>query len=231
MTRVVLVRHGQASFGAADYDRLSATGLEQAEHLGKVLRERGEEIDALWSGTLQRHRQTAAGMLKGCARVPELHSLAGFDEFDHQQVIVRYEPRYFDHKVMMSEFAAAGNPHEAFFGMFGAALARWYGGTADGDYDEPWRQFQARCVNALEQVLEEARSNETHLVVTSGGVIAVIVQALLGLSDAAAMQINWTLANASMTSIQASASRKRQLMTLNEYAYFHGDRRHLLTWR
>lgn len=231
MTRVVLVRHGQASFGSADYDRLSATGLEQAEYLGKVLRERGEEVDVVWSGTLQRHRQTAAAMLKNSDRVPELQYLSGFDEFDHQQVILRYEPRYLDHEVMMGELAAAEKPEEAFLGMFGAALARWYGGTADGDYDEPWSRFQARCIGALDQVLDKAGQNETHLVVTSGGVIAVIVQALLGLTNVAAMQLNWTLANAGMTSIQASAPRKRRLMTLNEYAYFHGDRHHLLTWR
>ncbi|WP_427308612.1 histidine phosphatase family protein [Cupriavidus sp. H39] len=93
--------------------------------------------------------------------------------------------------VMMRELATAENPRDAFFGMFSAALAHWYGGTADGDYDEPWRQFQARCQAALEQVLKLARPDETHLVVTSCGVIAVIVQALLGLGDAAAMQVNW----------------------------------------
>ncbi|MCY0853173.1 histidine phosphatase family protein [Cupriavidus sp. D39] len=231
MTRVILVRHSQASFGATDYDCLSDKGHEQAEHLGKVLRERGETIDALWSGRLQRHRQTAKGLLQGADWDLEQHCLAGFDEFDHQQVIVRYEPRYNDHEVMMSELAAAENPRDAFFGMFGAALARWYGGTADGDYDEPWRQFQARCKAALEQVLKLAGPDETHLVVTSGGVIAVIVQALLGLGDAAAMQVNWTLANASMTSLQVSSQRKRRLMTLNEYSHFHGDRSYLLTWR
>ncbi|WP_431825173.1 histidine phosphatase family protein [Burkholderia sp. F1] len=231
MTRVILVRHGQASFGAADYDCLSAKGLEQAGHLGKVLRERGETIDALWSGTLQRHRQTADGLLKGANWALEQHCLAGFDEFDHQQVIVRYEPRYIDHKVMMSELAAAHDPRDAFFSMFGAALARWYGGTADGDYDEPWCRFQSRCLAALAQVLNRAGPDETHLVVTSGGVIAVLVQAMLGLGDAAAMQVNWTLANAGMTAIQASGQHTRRLMTLNEYSHFHGDRQHLLTWR
>lgn len=231
MARIILLRHGQASFGATDYDCLTAKGFEQAEHLGRLLRERGETIDTLWSGTLKRHRQTAAGLLQGGNFTPVQRSLAGFDEFDHQQVIARYEPRYSDHQVLKSELAAAENPREAFASMFRAALARWYGGSADAQYDEPWSRFQARCLAALEQVLGQAKAGESHLVVTSGGVISVIVQTLLGLGDAAAMQINWTLANASMTCVQVTAQGKWRLMSLNEHAHFRGDYHHLLTWR
>lgn len=151
MTRIILLRHGQASFGAANYDCLSPKGFEQAEHLGRILRDRGDTIDALWAGTLQRHRQTAAGLIKGGNFTLVQHSLAGFDEFDHQQIIARYEPRYSDHKVLTSELAAAENPRSAFANIFSAALARWYGGSVDGDYDEPWSKFQARSRAALEQ--------------------------------------------------------------------------------
>lgn len=115
--------------------------------------------------------------------------------------------------------------------MFGAALARWYGGMADSDYDESWKSFQNRCRSALEQVLSMARGNETHVVVTSGGVIAVIAQALLGLDDATAMRVNWTLANTSMTTLQASGPDKQRLLSLNEHSHFRGHHHHLLTWR
>ncbi|MCY1373285.1 Histidine phosphatase superfamily [compost metagenome] len=115
--------------------------------------------------------------------------------------------------------------------MFGAALARWYGGKADSDYDEPWNNFQARCRNTLEHVLQQVKGDETHMVVTSGGVIAVIAQALLGLDDAATMRLNWTLANAGMTTLQVSRSNKQQLLSLNEHSHFRGHHHHLLTWR
>lgn len=231
MARILLVRHGQASFGAADYDCLSGTGAEQARHLGKVLRERGEHIDALWCGTLLRHQQTAAELLRGADWALEQRDLADFDEFDHQQVIARYEPRYRDHQTMMRELTTAADPREAFAKMFGAALARWYSGTANSDYDEPWNRFQARCQSALEQVQGQIGSDETHLVVTSGGVIAVITQALLGLDDAAAMQVNWTLVNAGITTLHVSRPGKRRLLSLNEHSHFRGHHRHLLTWR
>ncbi|THF66543.1 histidine phosphatase family protein [Pseudothauera nasutitermitis] len=231
MPRIILVRHGQASFGAADYDCLSSQGVEQARHLGKVLHARGENIDALWCGTLLRHQQTAANLLQGSAWALEPRSLAGFDEFDHQQVIARYEPRYSNHQTMVDEIGAATDPHEAFARMYGKALARWYGGTADSDYDEPWNRFQTRCQSALEQVIDRAGRDETHLVVTSGGVIAVLVQAMLGLGNAATMRINWTLANAGMTTLQAGNTRQWQLLSLNEHSHFRGHHRYLLTWR
>ena len=41
MGTLYLVRHGQASFGAADYDNLSELGHRQAVRLGEYWRERG----------------------------------------------------------------------------------------------------------------------------------------------------------------------------------------------
>ena len=59
MGAVYLVRHGQASFGKADYDALSETGFEQARVLGESLRARLPRPDALFTGSLRRHRETA----------------------------------------------------------------------------------------------------------------------------------------------------------------------------
>ena len=58
MGRLVLVRHGQASYGQADYDRLSPTGEQQARALGPTLA--GLGLDALFVGPLRRQQQTAA---------------------------------------------------------------------------------------------------------------------------------------------------------------------------
>ncbi|MBM7060713.1 histidine phosphatase family protein [Pseudomonas sp. UL073] len=230
MARIILVRHGQASFGAADYDCLSSTGEEQARHLGRVLKARGETVDTLWTGGMRRHRQTAEGLLEGLGAVAGREPLPGFNEFDHQQVIARHEPRYADHGAMSADLASAANPRETFAAMFRAAMARWTAG-AHHDYDESWAQFQGRCVQALEQVASEARGEQPHLVVTSGGVISVIAQALLGLSDEKALRVNWTLANASVSCVQTTSRGERMLLSLNEHGHFRGDTQHLLTWR
>ena len=65
MGTLYLVRHGQASFGAADYDQLSPRGHEQCRLLGAYWRERGQRFDAVFTGTLKRHAQSLAGIVEG----------------------------------------------------------------------------------------------------------------------------------------------------------------------
>ena len=59
MGQVHFVRHGQASFGTDDYDRLSPLGWQQARWLGRHLSETGHRYDAVVSGGMRRHRETA----------------------------------------------------------------------------------------------------------------------------------------------------------------------------
>ena len=60
-----LVRHGQASFGAADYDRLSELGTRQCTRLGQWWRSRGVQFDAVLTGTLKRQVQSLAAIESG----------------------------------------------------------------------------------------------------------------------------------------------------------------------
>lgn len=62
---LLLVRHGQASFGKTDYDNLSERGHEQAYLLGKSLAARGVRPDRVVCGTMKRHRQTLAEIAAG----------------------------------------------------------------------------------------------------------------------------------------------------------------------
>ena len=65
MGQLYLVRHGQASFGADDYDQLSELGQRQSRRLGEHWAERGVVFDAVITGTLKRHAQTWAGIASG----------------------------------------------------------------------------------------------------------------------------------------------------------------------
>ena len=57
MASIYVIRHGQASFGAANYDKLSELGCRQAEVLGHYLRECNIHFDAVYSGDLQRQQK------------------------------------------------------------------------------------------------------------------------------------------------------------------------------
>jgi broad specificity phosphatase PhoE len=93
MTGIDLVRHGQASFGADDDDRLSPLGEEQARLLGDWARECGFGIGRVALGTARRHRQSAERCLATPGSGPSAGDWIvepGFDEFDHHDVLIRF---------------------------------------------------------------------------------------------------------------------------------------------
>jgi broad specificity phosphatase PhoE len=92
MGTLYLVRHGQASFGAADYDQLSELGGKQSERLGQYWRERGLRFDAVLTGTLRRHAQTWAGIAAGAGYDQKVLALEGLNEYDSEAVIATIHP-------------------------------------------------------------------------------------------------------------------------------------------
>jgi len=233
MGAIYLIRHGQASFGASNYDQLSDVGHQQARVLGEALLPRIARTDAVVTGTLQRHQATAASCLDamGLSLVPQVH--AGFNEFDHEEVIACAEPRYADRLVMMADMAASGSPRRAFQQFFEQAVRRWMSGAHDADYRETWSAFKLRCHAALDDVIQQAQqhpSRGTTLVFTSGGFIALTCQRLLGIPDEHAFTLNWTLVNGGVTKLVVGSQGPR-LVSVNEHAHFEGPQAALLTYR
>src|SRR5215475_10141502 len=60
---LLLVRHGQASLGTADYDRLSDVGRRQAQVTGARLARTDLTVDRVICGGLTRQRDTAEPLL------------------------------------------------------------------------------------------------------------------------------------------------------------------------
>lgn len=229
MALITLIRHGQASFGAANYDQLSPKGFEQARQLGEVFARQQQCFDRVAMGAMARHQQTASTCLQaaGCGLTPAIH--AGFNEFDHEQVLMKLDTaRYPDREALMQAIAATEHPKKTLGKLFGAAMQRWQCGEYDCDYTETWQQFQARSIAALHAMV--AQSVGQHSVVfSSGGVISVIVQALMGLSNQATLELNWALVNCGITQIR-SDGQKCSVLSINEHNHFRGQAGDLLTW-
>ncbi|MEG2977826.1 MAG: phosphoglycerate mutase family protein, partial [Comamonas sp.] len=92
MGTLYLVRHGQASFGADDYDNLSARGMEQAERLGQYWQERGQRFDAVITGTLRRHTQTLEGIASQLPGLPTADAVPALNEYDSHALIRAIHP-------------------------------------------------------------------------------------------------------------------------------------------
>lgn len=94
MTTIYLVRHGQASFGAESYDKLSPNGEQQAKILGQYFDDILKESPYVVAGSMQRHQQTAKISLAECFPESEIVTIPAWNEFNHQQVFAQYEPRF-----------------------------------------------------------------------------------------------------------------------------------------
>jgi phosphohistidine phosphatase SixA len=92
MGTLYLVRHGQASFGADDYDQLSELGQAQSVRLGAWFARQGIRFYGLIAGTLRRHKQTLAGILQGMNQGGEHLAWDGLNEYDSQAVVAAIHP-------------------------------------------------------------------------------------------------------------------------------------------
>lgn len=227
-SHVVLVRHGQASFGAADYDVLSETGLRQAGAVGAALRERLGPVWGVVTGTMRRQRDTAAACLEAMGLAAQWTEDAAWNEFDHEEVLRVWEPRWAESVEFHRDLAGAG-PVEGFERAFLAAVARWTGGAHDADYCETWPGFLARVDGALARL--PRAPGGTILVFTSGGPISAACREQLEAGDASAVLAHaFRLANASVTTL-AAGEKGLALAGFNDHAHFSGADEGLLTFR
>ena len=219
---VILVRHGQASFGADDYDVLSETGWEQGRLLGDWLRARAEKPTAVVRGSMRRHRETCEAIRQSASGWTDAAVDPGWDEFDHLGVVTAY-----------LDVPAGHLDNRAFQRLFELATARWTAGEHDGEYDEPWSAFRARVTDSLEAACARAGPGGTVVVVTSGGPIAAACAALIdpGADDVTFGRLwsrfNTTIVNSSFTRVVVGATGAR-ILTFNEHPHLEDEH---LTYR
>lgn len=233
MAIIYLIRHGQASFGQDNYDRLSDLGHTQATRLGEVLSRRLDKFDAISLGSMYRHEETATNFLKaydaGYAESnPQVNP--GFNEYNHQEIMRVYRPEYSTARDMMVFIHQQDDPKAFFEQEFNAAMNRWISGKFDDQYSESWQDFNNRVHGALDSVIENNKASKSIAVFTSGGPISLISQSLLGVDAHRIMHMNWTLMNCGVTKVVTTGSR-RFLASLNEHTHFEGaDNKHLITY-
>lgn len=212
MGTLFLVRHGQASFGAEDYDRLSKLGEQQAYLVGSFFRTAGILPGRVVVGRMRRHLQTAEHFLEAFEEKPAVETDPGLDEFDHVELVAKVHPDAPDGAGLARLLAGEADPRTTFRDLFGRAVARWTGGEHD-DYRESFEAFRTRAAEALHRIVEAGGENV--FVFTSGGPISVMTAALFGLPPERILSINKTLVNGGVTRVRFG-SGPPALMSLNE---------------
>jgi broad specificity phosphatase PhoE len=194
MGTLYLVRHGQASFGAADYDQLSALGERQCRRLGEHLRARGVNFEAAYSGTLRRQRQSLEAIAGGHGGAPEPTRLPGLDEYDPEAVIRALHP---EPPPAPSDDPAATFRHH--FRLLREGLQAWMEGRTAPAGMPSHAAFSAGVADALERARSAHRGDV--LMVSSGGPIATAVGLVLGLRPQAVIELNLRVRNSAVTEL------------------------------
>src|ERR1700754_1402285 len=125
MRELLLIRHGQASFHAEDYDRLSTVGEHQSRELGLWLAACGQVPDLVAIGPRVRHSDTATLCLDAAAVDAERWLLDGLDEVDHNELLARQRPELAGAGQLRHALKQESDPKRAFQELFIASLNRW----------------------------------------------------------------------------------------------------------
>ena len=228
---IYLVRHGQASYGAENYDKLSEKGELQAQFCGEHLSTILKEAPYVVAGSMVRHQQTAQFALSNSSfKDVMIHTDPNWNEFNHVQVFEKYEQ---EHKgeSSTSNNQSVENPRAHLAKIFTGAIDRWVGGQFDQDYDESWPIFKARVEKGLDNLYQEIEKTQPRyaVVFTSGGVISVVTSLLLGLPVSKTFELNWAVVNTSLTTLRY-ADAKPHFVSFNEHQFIKSTHPELLTW-
>ena len=183
MTEIILVRHGQANSHAKDeesYDQLSELGHQQASWLGEHMKATNPHFDKVITGTLHRQADTARSMgydiSKQDPRLNELNYFAIAQALEQQ------------HKI-----PAPKTPQE--YAHHLPVLVSHWAQDQLTDIPEMFSGFEARITGIIDELCGQGGR---HLLVTSGGVIGIVVRHVLGLAPDMASKVMLQVMNSSV---------------------------------
>ena len=223
MGDIYFVRHGQASFGEDNYDRISETGDLQSCALAEYLCNTGITFDSIYCGTLDRQQQTAERFINRAAprKSPpyELKFRPELNEYNSREIVRHYLPI-----VLREETPHIFNLQEiyrdkkAFQKIFHSIMLKMVSGKYEFSGVESWESFQTRVRTAIKKIIAENGAGKKILVFSSGGPIAAAVQAALDISGEATLRLMWQIANASITRFKYNAE-EFSLHSFNNYSH------------
>ncbi len=231
MGSLYLVRHGQASFGTDDYDRLSPLGQQQSRRLGEYFKSQGVCFEAALTGTLKRQQQTLARICEGMGTLfhsqsadhggasgqPAENSLAhqswpGLNEFNGTALIAEVHQPYPQPLTGSNASANANALRQQFFDLLRHGLRQWMLGQSCPSGMPGHEEFVAGINAALAHARSGCQGNV--LLMSNASPIGATVGHLLGASVEATIDLTLGLRNSSVTEFAFTPAR-HQMVTFN----------------
>ena len=214
MSILHLIRHGQASFGADDYDNLSPKGIEQSVALGKALSQKESKFDYVIVGPHRRHIQTFEGIKKGYkfADLPDPFIDERFAENQLMEIAQHFIPQILNSNKTTNEIfhtIPKEERHDKFLKLFHIVAKKWMNEELDlSEHNfEGFSVFRARIANTLKTIQDEMTDKSDIMVVTSGGAISGFYAEATNCSQEEIMKLNFGLKNVSISEFVVTTER------------------------
>ena len=235
MSDLFMVRHGQASFGSANYDVLSENGIAQARICGEYLAEIGLRFDALYAWKMERQVETAREIVAAFRRcgvkMPDLRLHPALSEYGTTSVLVSYVPEVVkEDPSLQSHVERLYTDKRSFQKVFEAVIVRWVEGRHPMPGVEPWEVFSSRVREGIHEIMAAEGRGKKLLLVTSGGPIGAVLEYALSLTPETAIRLSWQIANTSVTRFMYNDDRIT-LAGFNSLAHLEMKDRGLITYR
>jgi len=208
MATIYLIRHGQASFGADDYDKLSELGCRQASVAGEYFRDSGIHFDAVYSGDLSRQRETARLAIASQPEDIPHYIDPRFNEIQNDEQLKCLMPEVIKHNPTVQALVEKGlSSSKDYQKVIDAVFNYWVSPACDEPRIQSWADFSSAARQALTEVMREQGAGKTVGIFTSGGTLATIVAQVLGLGGEQTYQFYEPIFNCSVTQLFYSNSK------------------------
>jgi len=208
MATLYLIRHGQASFGAENYDKLSALGCRQAAVVGEYFCASGVHFDAVYSGDLSRQRETARLAIASQPKNVPLHIDPRFNEIQNDAQLKYLMPDVVKINPKVQALVAKGlSSSKDYQKVIDAVFNYWVSPACEDPRIQSWAEFSDGTRQAIADVIQDQGSGKTVGIFTSGGTLATIVAQVLGLGGEQTYQLYEPILNCSITQLFYSSSK------------------------
>ena len=221
MGTLFMVRHGQASLGATDYDQLSSLGEQQCAALGAWMHGKGLHFEGVLRGTLRRHEQSLQALSSQLQGLPTALECPGLNEYDSEAVL---------RTVHSGPLEAARTPEAVrqHFRLLRQGLLRWMAAEVQPHGMPSWADFTAGVEEALGLVRQRFEGDV--LLISSGGPIAAAVGHVLGVPPAGIVELNMRIRNSAVSELVVSPKR-HALLSFNTLPHLdHPERAGWVTY-
>lgn len=235
MATIYLIRHGQASFGAEDYDKLSELGCRQATVVGEYFRDDGVHFDAVYSGDLSRQRETTRLTIASQTKNVPHYIDPRFNEIQNDAQLKFLMPEVVKINPTIQTLVEKGlSSSKDYQKVIDAVFNYWVSPACVDPRIQSWAEFSGGVRQAIADIMRDQGGGKTVGIFTSGGTLATIVAQVLGLGGEKTYQFYEPVLNCSVTQLFYSGSRI-SLSYFNDCSFFRvlGGQRgeNLLTYR